>query len=133
MNKFLLLFLAVYLGVFIPAGGAAQNYNDPQYEEKRGKPSGEGSHLPVEIPSGMELINMGGIRMIVPQGMKIEKKGSLMTMEGSDEFSARNFKEMKERLDKIEASQKDLIKTVDDLKKEISKKSDAVQGTGVRP
>ena len=120
MNQFLLIFLVIYFGIFIPAGGAAQDYNDPQDDEKRGKPYGEGSHLPVEIPPGMELINKGGIRMIVPKGMKITKKGSLMTMEGSDEFSARNFDEMNTRFEKLEAGQKDLSKTVEDLKKEVS-------------
>lgn len=120
MNKNTLLFFAVCLVAFIPHGGLAQDYNDLPNKEDPGKPYGEGSHAPVEIPPGMELINIGGIRMIVPQGMKIEKKGSLVVMEGTDEFAARNFTEMGARLDRIEVSQNDLRKVVDDLKREIS-------------
>jgi len=132
MERILLFFLMVCLAALIPPSGFAEDPNGAQYKEKQGKPYGEGSHLPVEIPPGMELINMGGIHMIVPQGMKIEKKGSLMTMEGSDAFAARNFKEMKTRFEKIEASQDELKKTVDDLKQEISKKPAAAPETGVR-
>jgi hypothetical protein len=135
MNKFLLFFLVVYLGVFISPSSAV-DYSDDKQKEEQGKPYGRGPHAPVEIPPGMEMINMGGIRMIVPQGTKIGKNGSLVTMESSEEFSVRNFKEMKDRLEKIETSQKDLKKTVDDLKQAVldaRKKPDAVQDTVVHP
>ncbi len=136
MNKIPLLFLAVYLVVLISSSGLAQDSNDLEYKENqnkpfgekprpsdmenRSKPYGEGSHASVEIPPGMELMTMGGIHTIVPQGTKIEKKGSLVTMEGTEDFAARNFKEINARLEKIEAIQNDLKKTVDDLKREIS-------------
>ena len=58
--------------------------------------------------------------MIVPQGAKMVKKGSLLVMESNDEFAARNFQEIRARLEKTEAGQDDLSKTVEDLKREIA-------------
>jgi len=120
MNKRTLFFLAGCLAVLIPGGGLAQDYGDPQNGGDSGKPYGQGTHAPVEVPPGMELISVGGIRMIVQQGTKIDKKGNLVVMEGVDEFAARNFKEMGARLERIEMSQNELRKAVDDLKLEIS-------------
>ncbi|GEM_PF-2612921 len=132
------LFLAVCLVCAFSRCGLAQDYDDSQNTEdsnkpysegkpygegesyNEGKPYGEGSHASVEVPPGMELVNIGGIRMIIPQGTKVEKKGSLLVMEGVDEFVARNLKEMMAQLEKMEASQKDVRKMVDDLKQEVS-------------
>jgi hypothetical protein len=120
MNKILSFFLAVCFSVLIPAMGQAQESTDPEYKEASGEPSGAKSRPPVEIPPGMEMINIGGIHMIVPEGMKITKKGSQISMEGTEDFTARNFKEMKIRFAKMEADQKDLEKQVDELKQKTS-------------
>ena len=120
MNKRTWLFLLICLTAAMPSSGLAQTYDDPADKEDTGKPYGEGAHSSPEIPSGMELISVGGIRMIVPKGTKVGKKGSLLIMEGTDEFAARRFEEMNTRLETMEANQKDLGKTVDDLKREIS-------------
>ena len=101
-------------------GASAQDYQDPQEAPERGKPFGEGPHSAVEVPPGMELINVGGIRMIVEKGAKVEKKGSLLVMEGADEFAARNFDEIREHLEKMETGQADLRKTVEGLKRDIA-------------
>jgi hypothetical protein len=118
MSKYALLFLC--FAVILSSNGLAQDYQEPQNKEEMGKPYGKGSHAAVEVPPGMELINVGGIRMIIPQGTKVEKKGSLLVMESADEFAARNFKEMRARLEKAESNQNDLKKTIEDLKLEIS-------------
>ena len=68
----------------------------------------------------MELVNLGGIRMVVPLGAKMVKKGSLLVMESNDEFAARNFQEIRARLEKTEAGQNDLKKTLEALKREIA-------------
>ena len=138
MNKNKWFFLAACLVATLPSSGLAQDYDDSQNQEdsnkpysegkpygendsyREGKPYGEGAHATVEVPPGMELVNIGGIRMIIPQGTKVEKKGSLLVMEGVDEFVARNLKEMSARLEKIEASQDDLRKMVGDLEHEMS-------------
>lgn len=136
MNKVSLLFLAVCLAALISHSGLAQDSHDVEYQENQNKPYGEkprpsdaengskpygeGSHAPAEIPPGMELRTVGGIHTIVPQGTRIAKKGSLVTLEGTEDFAARNFKEINARLGKIEATQNDLKKTVEDLKQEIS-------------
>ncbi len=120
MKKSVRFFLAVCFMAMIPYGGPAQGANDLPSKEDPNKPYGEGSHALVEVPPGMELVSIGGIRMIIPQGTKVEKKGSLLTMEGPDEYAARNFKEMNDRFQKMEAGQNDLRKSVDDLKREIA-------------
>ena len=119
MHRRLLLFFVVCLGVILFGSGSA-GAEDPQNSEDTRKPYGEGTHAPIEIPPGMKLVNLGGIRMIVPQGAKMVKKGSLLVMESNDEFAARNFQEIRARLEKTEAGQDDLSKTVEDLKREIA-------------
>lgn len=119
MNRRMLLFFAVYLGVILAGSGFA-GAEDPKNSEATGKPYGEGTHAPVEIPPGMELVNLGGIRMVVPLGAKMVKKGSLLVMESNDEFAARNFQEIRARLEKTEAGQNDLKKTLEALKREIA-------------
>ncbi|MFH0986376.1 MAG: hypothetical protein V1882_12750 [Candidatus Omnitrophota bacterium] len=120
MSKNAVLFLIICLVAILPRTGLAQGYHDPQNEEEMGKPYGKGTHTTVEVPPGMELINVGGIRMVIPQGTKVEKKGSLLVMESADEFAARNFKEMREHLERTESAQDNLRKTIEDLKLEIS-------------
>jgi len=138
MNINVVLFLAVCLVCAFPRCGLARDYDGSQNKEdsnkpysegkpygegtpySEGKPYGEGSHASVEVPPGMELVNIGGIRMIIPQGTKVEKKGSLLVMEGVDEFVSRNLREMMARLEKMELNQEDLRKMVDELKQEVS-------------
>ena len=137
MNKNKWLFLTACLVATISSSGLAQDYENFKNQEdsnkpysdgkpygenesyRAGKPYSERVHTAVEVPPGMELVNVGGIRMIIPQGAKVEKKGSLLVMEGVDEFVVRNLKEMNARIEKIEANQDDLGKMVGDLKKEM--------------
>jgi hypothetical protein len=114
-----LLFAVFFVGSLLPYG-LAQDYPQSENEEETGKPYGEGPHAPVEVPPGKELIKLGGIRMLVAKGTKVEKKGSLVVMEGTDEFNARNLEAMNARIEKMEAEQAALKKTIDDLKQKIA-------------
>ena len=119
MKKTLFLLFVVYLVALIPHAGAAMDDNGPNGDKPRGSYD-EGTAPSEEVPPGMEMRDIGNIHMIAPQGLRIQKKGSQMIMEGIDEFTVRNLQEMNARLEKIEADQKNLKKTVEDLKLEIS-------------
>lgn len=108
MMKIAAVFFMLFLFFSFGEYSLAQDDSESPNVEAPGMPYQRESQTSPEIPPGMELIKMGGIRMIVPQGIKIEKKGSLMTMESSEEFAARSFKEIRDRLDRIERSQEEL-------------------------
>lgn len=124
MKKVRPVLLAVLLVIFVSHRGLAQDdvdsTNDLTYKENKSELVRKKFVPSVEIPPGMEMLNTRGVYVIVPQGLKIEKKGDIMIMEGPNEFAARSFKDMNERFEKVEASQRDLQKEVDDLRKKIS-------------
>lgn len=81
----------------------------------------------IDVPPGMELREMGGINMLVPEGIKVRSIGSRLVMEEPEEYAARNIKEMKERISELESQQDQLKAEVDSLKgiiSELQKKSD---------
>jgi hypothetical protein len=55
-----------------------------------------------KVPVGMEEINIGRVKMIVPKGMKTRKHGSHVTLEDPNEYLARRLQEMNDRIKKIE-------------------------------
>lgn len=75
----------------------------------------------IDVPPGMELRNMGGLKMIVPEGAKVRKRGSLLIMEEADEYAARNIYEMRGRLRGLESRQIDLEKELADLREAVAK------------
>jgi len=57
-----------------------------------------------EVPVGMEIIMVKpGMKQIVPKGTKVSKKGDLIVLEDSNEYSARRFEEMENRFKSLEA------------------------------
>ena len=57
-----------------------------------------------EVPIGMEIIMVKpGMKQIVPKGTKVSKKGDLIVLEDSNEYSARRFEEMENRFKSLEA------------------------------
>ncbi|HOW87425.1 MAG TPA: hypothetical protein P5561_01100 [Candidatus Omnitrophota bacterium] len=125
------LIVCVYFATVLPHNGFAQTSDGPEkdhspYAVNQDELIKKKFVPPVEIPPGMEMLNTGGVYVIVPKGLKIEKKGDIMVMEGPSEFAARSFQGVNERFEKIEAGQKGLQEAVNDLKREIaSLKGDA--------
>jgi len=66
---------------------------------------------------GLKVEKIGGVNMLVPEGMRVLKKGSMVTVESRTEYLARKLTEINERFDKLEAEQETLKKTIKDLKK----------------
>ena len=69
-----------------------------------------------EIPPGMELLEMGAAKVVVPVGTKVSKVGSLIILENDSEYMSRRFLEMEERLAELEAKEEELKKDVERLK-----------------
>jgi predicted RNase H-like nuclease (RuvC/YqgF family) len=65
-------------------------------------PAARGGDEKRKVPVGMEEINIGRIKMIVPKGMKTTKHRSLVTLEDPNEYLARRLQEMADRIKKIE-------------------------------
>ena len=68
------------------------------------------------IRPGMELRKVGGLNLIVPEGSEIYKDRGRWVMEEPEAFAARNFKEIKSRLDKLEKENQSLKDEVEKLK-----------------
>lgn len=56
----------------------------------------------LEVPAGMEVINVGGVRYIAPKGSKVKESGGVVTIEGHNEYMARKLSGIEERLSAIE-------------------------------
>jgi len=65
----------------------------------------------LDIPPGMEVINVGGVRYIAPKGSKVKESGGVVTIEGHNEYLARKLSGIEERLSAIEEDIKELKKT----------------------
>lgn len=75
-----------------------------------------------EIPVGMELISVGKVhKVLVPEGTKMRKKGSLLVIENINEYVARSIHDMKERIANIEANEERLKKEIEQLKEALIK------------
>jgi len=81
-----------------------------------------------EIPPGMERLDLGAAKVVVPIGTRVRKVGSLIILENDSEYMSRRFLEIQERLAELEAKEEELKKEVGGLKEalaEIQKKESA--------
>jgi hypothetical protein len=69
-----------------------------------------------EIPPGMERLEMGAARVVVPIGTRVRKVGSLIILEDDSEYMSRRFLEMEQRLAELEEKEAELKKEVETLK-----------------
>jgi hypothetical protein len=68
-------------------------------------------HLPLsaaeynsdEIPEGMELIEIGQTRVLVPKGSKVDKRGGLVLLENVDDYVARTISDLENRITSLES------------------------------
>ena len=101
ITLFLLIVILIFSNTFIMAQG------DKEKEEKK-------------VPPGMEIMQAGNAELLVPKGMKTQKKGDLIVLETSEEYVARRLFDMDERLAKIEAEEKALAEKIEQLNKTLS-------------
>jgi len=79
-----------------------------------------------EVPVGMELVLVkDNYKLLVPKGAKIRKDGAVFIVENIDEYVARRFYDMEERIIRIEAEEEGLKKEVDCLKSNMIKLQEA--------
>ena len=64
----------------------------------------------------MELRKIGSLNLVVPEGSRIRKDRSQWIMEWPEDFAARSISEIKKRLDDMEKEQKELKKSIEELK-----------------
>ena len=69
---------------------------------------------------GMEMRKVGGINMVVPEGVQFYRQGAQVKMEEAPEYSARRFKETDERLKNIEDKQDKADKEIKELRELIT-------------
>ena len=82
-----------------------------------------------KVAEGMEIMEIGQTRLLVPEGIKYHRQGDLVVLENSAEYVARRLSEMEERLAKIEAKEKELSGKLEQLNKtltEIQKNSPTI-------
>ncbi len=69
-----------------------------------------------QIDEGLESVDLGkGASVLVPKGARVSGQGSVLKVEGANAFSGRKFEEVEKRLDKLEKSQVELRKKIEDL------------------
>jgi hypothetical protein len=74
-----------------------------------------------EVPPGMELLEMGAAKVVVPVGTKVRRIGSLIILEDDGEYMSRRFLEMEERIQELEAKEKELKQEIEALKQTLDK------------
>jgi hypothetical protein len=73
-----------------------------------------------EIPPGMERLDLGAARVVVPIGTRVRKIGSLIILENDSEYMSRRFLEIQERIIELEAKEDELKKEVEGLKEALA-------------
>ena len=74
-----------------------------------------------EIPPGMEIIKIGGANVLVPEGTRARKKGGLIILESTSEYTGRKVLEIEKRIDRLEAQNKELQENITILKSLLAK------------
>lgn len=85
-----------------------------------------------EIPPGMEIIKVGTTRLLVPQGITVQKKGGLIILENINEYVARQLfvfdtriRTIEEREEKLQEQLRALREQLKNIEEDmIPKKSD---------
>jgi len=73
-----------------------------------------------KAPAGMEIIEIGEVKYIVPIGTEVRKAGGVVILEGQNEYMARKFIDIEQRLEKIEGELEEIRIVIDEIKKEAS-------------
>ena len=75
-----------------------------------------------EVPVGMELVSVkDNYKLLVPEGTKIRKEGAIFILENINEYVARRFHDMEEHIVRIETTEEELKKEIEQLKNNLIK------------
>lgn len=112
--------LVISILAFFVSTALAQNEEQKDYNNNTAN-GDENRTNGMTIRPGMELKKIGGLNLIVPEGTQIYRNGAQLIMEEADDYTARNLKEMKSRLDKVEKGQEELKNEFEKLRDAVSK------------
>ncbi|MFC1699770.1 hypothetical protein ACFL1I_07450 [Candidatus Omnitrophota bacterium] len=68
-----------------------------------------------DLPAGMEIVESGTVKVVVPEGARIIEKDGYLKVEDTQEYVARKFQEMKRRLEKIESEEEQMKQQLEEL------------------
>lgn len=74
-----------------------------------------------QIPEGMEAIQVGRAKVIVPKDSRVKKEGGLIILEDTQKYVARKMADIEQRLEKIEENQKQLTEAFKNLEKTLGR------------
>lgn len=89
----------------------------------------------IAVGPGMELLEIGTVRVIVPKGTLYEDKGSKVEVEGIGEYVGRRFLEVEAHFSELEAREEVLRAEIEELKQKVEQlqqKEPEVEETGPR-
>jgi len=70
-----------------------------------------------QIPPGMELIEVGTTRLVVPEDAEVREEAGVIVVESIDKYVARNIAAIKTQVLTIETHQQELDEQIEQLKK----------------
>jgi chromosome segregation ATPase len=99
------ILVLIFLVIGIARAVYAQDYTDDT-----GRDTG------VKLRPGMEIIRENGVNIVVPEGGRVYKEtAGYSRIESATEYSARKFKDMEERLKKIEEKQQAIMERLEEI------------------
>lgn len=96
LNLFIFIFLFSFWILFV----CAQDYNQTA----------------INNPPGTEVVRIGNVDVVVPEGSRVRKRGGVMFFEDTGQYTGRRFYETDQRLAAIEAKQEELAKQIEELR-----------------
>ncbi len=96
-----------FLLIFIFCTNSVYAQEDEDYKEDK---------RAIKLGPGMERKKIGGINLRVPEGTAVYQIGPNIIREELDEYVGRRFKETENRIEKLEKSQKELHREIEQLK-----------------
>jgi hypothetical protein len=99
VNFFLLVLVLIFSAIVISA----------QEEEK------------INIPPGMEVVESGTVKLIVPTGSKVHQEGGLITVEDIGAYVGRRFLDVENSLTELKTKQENLEEEMRELRETLDK------------
>jgi len=73
-----------------------------------------------EVPPGMRVEKVGDLKVVLPQGAGLRKKGDVLVVESTAEYAAQKFIEVDNRLVKLESEKDNLRREIDKIKEDLN-------------
>ena len=73
----------------------------------------------ISIPPGMEIIQSGTVKLIIPQGSKVNRDGSLIIVEDIGAYVGRRFLDVENSLTELRTNEQRLEKIIGQLRKDL--------------